>query len=164
MSTATLTLREQHQVFTDTTAAYLAGEDAIPGDCWRTALACLLEVPRDDVPHFIHLYGIDGDSEDLDLELGARWWRESVAWVERTRPGWTIRSWTPTGWPFYNGDNLGAPDRVLLTGGSPRGDWLHVVLVDAETGALAHDPFPGGEGVLEPYVDRVALVREEWLA
>lgn len=160
--TTTITLREQHQAFTDTTAAYLAGEDVPPGDCWRTAIACLLEVPRDEVPHFIADYPLE---DDVDVELGPQWWQESVAWVEQQMPGWTLRCWTPGNYPFYTPEQASnAPDRVILTGQSPRGDWPHVVLVDGATGVLAWDPFPGGQGVLEPLVDIIALVRKEWVA
>ena len=152
MTITAVSLREQHQRYTENTAAYLAGEDVVPGDCWRTALACLLEIPRDDVPHFAY-----------DYPKGNEWWHRSVSWVKQQRPGWTLSAWGPGNWPFY-ADHVShdAPDRVLVTGGSPRGDWSHVVLVDARTGDLAWDPFPGGEGVLQPIVDRVALVREEW--
>lgn len=175
-------LAHQLQEFTDTTARYEAGEDVTPGDCWRACLASLLEVPRDDVPHFIDLYPVP----DLDaardpherMEMaqeirlaemhGPRWWRESVAWVQEQRPGWTIAAWDRTEpWtPMYADwvkDDPEVPARVILTAPSPRGSWNHSVLVDAITGKLEHDPFPGGQGVLPGPGDRVALVREEWL-
>ena len=155
-------LREQHQAFTDASDVhrFLAGEDAVPGDCWRTALACLLEVPRDEVPHFAHLYPAAGTLE---------WWDASVAWTRATRPGWTLGCWRrpAEGWfdRFYSSDEGSiAPDRVILTAPSPRGDWNHSVLVYAATGELAHDPFPGGAGVGAGEGDIVALVRQEWLS
>lgn len=133
----TLDLERQHQRYTDTTAAHLAGDpDAVPGDCWRTALACLLGVPRDEVPHFVHLHP----------EEGPAWWHASVAWVEEQCPGWTLVNIAPA-FPVYL-EPEAAPRRALLTGQSPRGDWHHVVVVDAITGGLVHDPFPGGGGVL----------------
>lgn len=177
-------LQHQHQEFTDTTQRYHDGEDVTPGDCWRACLASLLEVPLAEVPHFIHLYPDlpeDADPAELAAEArlaerhGARWWRESVAWVQEQRPGWTIASWDrPEPWtPFYNLDwapelpasvtSSGIVPRLILTGPSPRGDWHHSVLVDAQTGELEHDPFPGGEGVLPGPGDRVALVREDWI-
>lgn len=176
-------LAHQFQRFTDTTARFQAGEDVTPGDCWRACLASLLEVPHDDVPHFVHLYdgGVGAPGEegvewrDSTEPDGPRWWRESVAWVQQQRPGWTLAAWDrPEPWtPFY-GYEPGqtdllrreipeAPLRVILTAPSPRGAWNHSVLVDAQTGELEHDPFPGGEGVLPGPGDRVALVREEWL-
>jgi hypothetical protein len=158
-------LAHQLQRFTDTTARYEAGEDVTPGDCWRACLASLLEVPRDDVPHFIDLYPTEGEEPH---ELGPRWWRESVRWVQQQRPGWTLAAWDrPEPWtPMYSDEYDGReplPMRVVLTGPSPRGAWNHSVLVDAQTGELEHDPFPGGTGVLDGPGDRVALVREEWL-
>lgn len=166
-------LAHQLQEYTDTTAAYEAGEDVVPGDCWRACLASLLEVPLADVPHFVYLYPVTDDADESDAVRALRavygpdWWRESVAWVQQQRPGWTIAAW---GWtagepwsPFYGYGAEGAPSRVILTAPSPRGAWNHSVLVDAQTGELAHDPFPGGTGVLDGPGDRVALVREDWL-
>lgn len=168
-------LRHQLQEFTDTTAAYEAGEDVVPGDCWRACLASLLEVPLAEVPHFIHLYPLEQEDPEGGHPEGPRWWRESVAWAEQQRPGWTLAAWDrPEPWtPFY-GFEPGrvdllrrelpeAPERVILTAPSPRGAWNHSVLVDAQTGELEHDPFPGGGGVLAGPGDRVALVRPEWL-
>lgn len=170
-------LRHQYQEHTDTTAAYEAGEDVIPGDCWRACLASLLEIPIAEVPHFIHLYPAVPLVNPTDAEIHAReqhgpeWWRESVAWVERIRPGWTLANWSAASidWPLYGeGDAAeGAPDRVIITGPSPRGNWQHAVLALADSGEIEHDPFPHGHGVrgLEPGPCEVsALVRPEWLA
>ncbi len=163
----------QLQRYTENTARYLAGEDVVPGDCWRTVLASLLEVARDDVPHFTHEFdgGVGAAGEEIeDHPEGPRWWRESVAWVQRQRPGWTIAAWAWTvgdPWtPLYATwleEDAQVPGRIILTGPSPRGAWNHSVLVDARTGELEHDPYPGGQGLLPGLGDRVALVREEWL-
>ncbi|GAA1915053.1 hypothetical protein GCM10009775_04360 [Microbacterium aoyamense] len=155
-----VSLREQLQEYTDTTAAYHRGEDVIPGDCWRACLASLLEVPIADVPHFAHLYPTEGTLE---------WWDASVAWVRETLPGWTLGCWRrpEEGWfqRFYSADEAAnAPDRVILTAASPRGAWNHSVLVSVRTGELAHDPFPGGTGVGEGPWDVVGLARLEWLS
>ena len=166
-------LRHQLQEFTDTTERYEAGEDVVPGDCWRAALASLLELPLAEVPHFIHLYEQERDPEPELVQLaGPWWWRETRAWVEQVRPGWTVAAWErPTDgedWrPIYGetakDDPEGIPSRVILTAPSPRGAWNHSVLVFDLDGSLAHDPFPDGGGVLEGPGDVVALVRPEWL-
>lgn len=148
----TTDLAAQHQL-------YLDANGDIPGDCWRTALACVLEMPRDDVPHFIHLH-----ADDPDDEFGnGGWFVASRAWVEEHRPGWTLRAYDPT-FPFWTepGPPPDVPPGMILTGQSPRGDWLHCVVVDWQTGELVHDPYPGGGGVLS-LVDVVALVRKEWI-
>ncbi|RUQ07023.1 hypothetical protein D8M34_06010 [Microbacterium sp. HSID17254] len=160
MPDPTVTLREQHQehLSIESTQAWAAGDpDATPGDCWRACLASLLEVPIAVVPHFVALYP---DTEDeLTATHGPPWWRESVAWVGEVRPGWAIGAWdVPSPWKPVYLPGAEAPDRVILTGRSPRGDWLHSVLVWDANGTLAHDPFPGGEGVNPPYSDRIALV------
>lgn len=133
-------LDRQHQRF-------LERDGDIPGDCWRTAIACLLEIPRDDVPHFIHEHG--GDEESTD------WWYATVAFVEAARPGWTLVCLRPY-FPIYAHPEDG-PARVVLTGGSPRGAWLHCVVADAITGELVHDPFPDGTGVTD-HVEVSALI------
>jgi hypothetical protein len=159
--TITSSLREQYQEHTDVTAtrAWAAGDDdAIPGDCWRACLASLLEVPIVDVPHFVALYPDVDDG--LGPTLGPQWWRASIAWVGKVRPGWTLAAWdVPAPWTPIDPTPGDAPDRVILSGRSTRGDWSHAVLVWDADGTLAHDPFPGGAGVREPYVDRITLIR-----
>lgn len=146
-----MSLTRQHQ-------RYLDANGDVPGDCWRTALANVMEVPRDEVPHFIHVYA---DAPDDELGNGA-WFVESRAWVERERPGWTLKAYEPT-WPFWTVAPEGIPQGVILTGQSPRGDWLHCVVADWTTGELVHDPHPAGGGVLSQ-VDVVALIRKDWIA
>lgn len=116
-----------------------------PGDCWRTALACLIQVPRDEVPHFIHDY--PGHKVSPRGELSTPWWwLKSVEWVEQQRPGWTLENYAPR-FPVYDGDDV--PSRVIISGQSPRGDWLHAVICDSTTGELVHDVHPSGDGVLD---------------
>lgn len=157
-----MTLREQYQEHADleSTRAWAAGDpDAVPGDCWRACLASLLEVPIVEVPHFVALYPDEDDG--LTQTLGPQWWRASIEWIGEVRPGWTLAAWdVPDPWhPVYPepGD---APDRVILSGQSNRGDWLHAVLVWDADGTLAHDPLPGGSGVRPPYLDRITLLRK----
>lgn len=129
------------------TQKYLHGDQDIPGDCWRTAIAGLVGADRDDVPHFAHLYGADAP------ELA--WWDATVAWVEKFKPGWTLTCLKPV-FPVYLNPEL-APRIVIASGASPRssvaaeGLW-HSVLVDAITGALVWDPHPDRTGLAsEPY-------------
>ncbi|MDF2508460.1 MAG: hypothetical protein K0Q52_2319 [Microbacterium sp.] len=147
MSTTTTDLRRQHQ-------AILDANGPVPGDCWRTALACLLEVPRDEVPHFIHAH---------NNEPG-EWWLSSVAWVEHQRPGYTLAAWDPR-WPIIQWDGIepeDAPQWAILTGKSPRGDWQHCVIASARTGQILHDPHPAGGG-LRSQDDVAVVVRKEWV-
>ena len=105
-------------------------EDGHAGDCWRTVIACLLEIPRDHVPHFAELYP---DESSLD------WWYKAVEFVEKQIPGWTLKCLSEFEFPIYKFPE-DAPKKVILSGRSPRGDWHHVILVDAVTGEKVWDP------------------------
>lgn len=123
---------------TQLTQTITAANGLIPGDCWRTAIACLLDLTDPlCVPHFIHEHR---DGADID------WWIASAAFVEERVPtGQTLLCLTPT-FPVYQDPDKAYP-HVLATGPSPRGDWLHTVVVDAITGELIWDPHPSRAGL-----------------
>jgi hypothetical protein len=115
-------------------------------------LACLTnQTSPADVPHFAELYPEPGDA----------WWTASVEWVEEAIPGWTLRCYDPV-WPLYGG-LYGVPEYVIGSGPSPRGDFLHSILVRSGDGAPVWDPHPSRAGLAGPVVDVVALVRKSWL-
>lgn len=133
-------MRRETQAHTD-----IGGD--VPGDCWRTAIACLLDIPRDDVPHFL------AHEDDPD---GNGWWAETVAFVEQHRPGWTLQNYEPL-FPVYAQPEV-APQHVIGVGPSPRGDFLHAVIVDAITGETVWDVHPSRAGLAGPLVEMSALV------
>lgn len=49
------------------------------GDCYRTALAILLGLDRDDVPHFVQLARADIHND---------WWNPTIDWLDER--GWSI--------------------------------------------------------------------------
>lgn len=108
------------------------------GDCWRTAIACLLEIEQDKVPHFAELYP---DEETLD------WWYASVKFIESKLPGMTLVC-TQVLWPWDVAPD-DAPEKVIVSGKSPRGDFYHSVIYNAKTGELNWDPHPSGAGILD---------------
>lgn len=114
----------------------------------RAAFASLLDLPLDEVPHWVDIY------INVDDHVVQEMWDEVIEFVEAYRPGMTL-NWVKAEFPIYTS---GALPYVILTGKSPRGDWNHCVLVDSETGELAWDPHPSGGGVLEPLVDVMCLV------
>ncbi len=98
----------------------LAGIDT--GNCLQAAVASLLELPLETVPHFAAIPGDDGE-----------WW---WALVEFARGhGFAIAQCDE---PI--GGVLG-----IMTGKSPRGDFQHVVL--ARGAEIVHDPHPSRAGV-----------------
>lgn len=116
----------------------------IPGDCWRTAIACLLGVPVLEVPHFIHEHTDDNT-----------WWARTVAFVQAAKPGWTLRLLQPN-FPVYLWP-VESPLHVIATGPSPRGNWQHSVVASAIDGALVWDPHPDRTGLAGPIDDVAAL-------
>lgn len=117
-------------------------EDGTPGDCWRTAVASVLDVEDPlSLPHW-------GLSED-------RWWEDTVEWVHENRKGDFIYipisdepgvdAWYE--WWNFHRDRYGIT-HVVLHGPSPRGDFFHVVVGDAQTLLPVHDPHPS-DGMLE---------------
>jgi hypothetical protein len=113
-------------------------DNGIAGDCWKTAIACLLHIPRETVPHFLQLEQVIPDYN---------WWDETVKFVQAKVPGWTLVSLVDTTFPIYTNPESG-PQRVILSGQSPRGDFLHAVIADAVTGEMLWDPHPSRAGIL----------------
>lgn len=97
------------------------------GNCLQAALASVLELPLDQVPHFC-----DANAHGL----GYDWYAEMNAWLTQ-RFGLMVvyirasPEWKPTG-------------LHLLSGTSPRGSQHETVGRD---GAMVHDPHPVGGGV-----------------
>lgn len=112
------------------------GHDAngVPGDCYRTAIACLLDAAAPtDVPHFV--------------EAGDAWWDETQKWV-RARgdalyylPVPVPEDWQE--WWDYHSQRL---DHVILSGPSPRGTFGHAV-VGTPNLEVVHDPHPSRAGL-----------------
>ncbi len=90
------------------------------GNCMQAAIASILEIPLENVPHFM-LYAED------------EWWNRFEEWAGQfglqpigIDPG---GDWKPRGWH-------------LIIGGSPRGEFDHCVVGYA--GKPVHDPYPDG--------------------
>tara|TARA_B100000519_G_scaffold202912_1_gene222979 strand:- start:40475 stop:40870 length:396 start_codon:yes stop_codon:yes gene_type:complete len=98
------------------------------GDCWRSAIASVLGVPRDAVPHFVRDYGDD-------------WMRATLDWLQ-TNEQPTLRYTEDYTFPI----GRSASPYVMMAGKSPRGH-PHAVVADARTGEVVHDPHPSREGL-----------------
>lgn len=96
------------------------------GNCWQTAIACVLDLELDEVPHFVDLH----DTHGID------WWHYTTEWLYHR--GYEIYR-IPT--------HLYTNEYYFVSGLSPRGNWFHVVIY--RNGKMVHDPHPSGEGILE---------------
>lgn len=112
------------------------------GDCFRACIASILELPLDDVPHFVQI-GLTPHPDDPQplAEGNSDWWYYLRDWL---RPRGLIYFDIPAG--------EDAPDALIsalgyhtITGLSPRGDWQHVVV--GRGGEIVHDPHPEGGGL-----------------
>lgn len=115
--------------------------DGTPGDCLRTAAACALRIRPDTVPHFA---------------------MSRVTWYQRMRLharsinyDWALI--TPERMDEFNvWGALGSNARMVATGPSPRGDYLHCIVVDRNARYL-HDPHPTRAGLAGDVVDYLVL-------
>lgn len=110
-------------------------ENGSVGDCWRACIASVIGRPIAEVPHFVRDHGDEG------------WFEATNAWLAE-HVGQTFL--------YYDGEHAARAERrhevtpreyVLLDGKSPRGDWYHVVVADAVTGEVVHDPHPSRAGL-----------------
>lgn len=118
-------------------------EQGQQGDCYRTVLACLLDVEPEAVPHFM---------ADPNLPV-RKLWRQVDAWLLEHHGLRYIQL------PFATDDldaflvqtnRVNPGVRFDLTGNSPRGT-QHCVIV--EDGEIVHDPHPEGGGIVGPGED-----------
>lgn len=127
--------------------------EGIAGNCYQAALASVLELPLEQVPHF---------AQDME-----RWQETSSAWlsargiirsfyVDENLAGLTYPLYIEAGSDWWGTPASGAILGVLGAGPSPRGPFRHVVVLSPESGLMIHDPHPSGAGVLE--VDEVELL------
>jgi hypothetical protein len=97
----------------------LAGRgDGVPGNCVQAAVASLLDLPIEAVPHFL---------------LFDRWNHVLTDWLNER--GYGIRVLNATEIP---------DERCIVAGMSPRGV-AHVCI--AEAGRIVWDPHPSGDGL-----------------
>lgn len=115
------------------------------GDCWRTAIACLLDkTSPQEVPDF--KYTAQGG-------LNQDWWASSWTWLRGQ--GYDLDHWPLSA-------EKPAPDYPhIITGRSPRkrlnGEAIYHALLASGTTVL-HDPHPEGGG-LETYTDVYTVLR-----
>lgn len=121
--------------------------DARPvGDCWRTCVAMLLDLPPAEVPHWVDQYLTIGnvttdrwpDFEGIEVEVPA-FAVATQTWL--TQRGLALYS--------YDGPPGNYTGFAIATGPSPRGDFSHAVVVYV----VAMEPQDRGDGILRPVPD-----------
>lgn len=111
------------------------------GDCWRAGIASILGCPISEVPHFVRDYP---QSENDDT---ARWFEETRRWLTENYQLTVLYYDNPDAIRAEYRAEPSAYPHILIDGQSPRGDFLHVVVGDAITGEIVHDPHPSRVGL-----------------
>lgn len=114
------------------------------GDCWRTAVACLLDMPPADVPH---LNGPDYTQGQQSIEMRAWLAERRLTLFDFAWPGDQPLDMLLASLVHVVGDR---PLHFMVSGTSPR-DTVHVVI--ATIGGVVHDPHPDGGGLIGPVED-----------
>jgi hypothetical protein len=113
------------------------GDPTRKGNCVAACVATLLDIPLEQVPHFVEFGIALGDSDDVhDISAGNNWWSMLLGFMA----GKGL-------WPVHL-DSLDHAERgevVFVAGKSPRGVTHQVLYRDGE---LWHDPHPSRAGVL----------------
>ena len=111
----------------------------LPGNCLQAAVASLLDLEVDQVPHFA---------------LYVDWFAAMRRWARDTREGdftyfeFPVPEQYATAWESVVAWGREHDAHLLLSGPSPRGPFWHVVVgnVDLE---VVHDPHPSRAGLVE---------------
>jgi hypothetical protein len=124
----------------DTTTAFADQEylhDPVAGtvgDCWRAGIA--------SIPHFVRDY----PSRDEDTTV--RWFDETCRWLTEHHGVTALYYDQPEATRAENRAEVSAFPHILIDGRSPR-DVAHVVVGDATTGRILHDPHPTRAGLTD---------------
>ena len=110
--------------------------DGNPGDCFRTAIASLLDLDPSTVPHFA-THGAD------------EWWDKTREWfAEQGGQFYYLPLPIPDDWQAWWDEYRDVTDFVILGGPSPRGPFQHVVVGTPDL-LTVHDPHPSGDGLVD---------------
>jgi hypothetical protein len=127
------------------------GPDNIPdqqGNCFPACIASILEINLDDLPNFCAYHGPDYPSRWVPpawYVFTNTWltnnYNMSIVWLEGFKKNNTPEDCIE----YYEADGV-ISDYCMGAGKSPRGDFLHGVVLDID-GNLVHDPHPLGNGI-----------------
>lgn len=113
------------------------------GDCVRTCVASIFEVADlNRVPNF------------ADEGGEWKWFLAMRLWARERDLDFGGAS---TSFPVFPVPVDGPQRYALVSGPSPRGDFLHMVIADSVTGEILHDPHPSRDGLAGPISDVIAV-------
>lgn len=112
-------------------------ENGSYGDCFRACIASLLELPSEQVPHFMGEGYRDGQTMQRELnEFLAKFDLCYYGILQKPEDPWRWQEWLACGWnPYY-----------IWSGHSGIAD--HSVI--GRAGEVVHDPAPSQRGIIGP--------------
>lgn len=119
-------------------------DNGVIGDCYRTAIACLLEVEPTEVPHFYEDLGVERDLTPDEYQAPVRWLREM---------GFDLIE------AYFDGDDIEVddilahqavvnPGRYYILSGKSRNQVNHVVICRDD--GIVWDPALDDSGIIGP--------------
>lgn len=105
-------------------------EKGMIGDCWRACIASILDLPCEEVPHFVR----------EEIEGKGHWMELTVRWLNGR--GFGIVQCSRDGLPKW----ISYGTLMIACGPGPR-HGNHCVIMD-QSGSMVHDPHPSREGIL----------------
>ena len=115
-------------------------ENGVYGDCWRTAIACLLDLDPEEVPHFND--SLDKSGDDVRME--------TMEWLS-----WRALTYITIGWPgelsikdVLTSVGIQNPHVFYLFSGESRTGVNHTVIGRGD--AIIHDPSLDNSGIVGP--------------
>lgn len=115
----------------------LLKENGEIGDCWRCCVAALVELPAEEVPHF--LADAIKDSSHHQMDADTQEWLNQQGWYMVEANKYHFHRWARSG--FH-------PPVMIACGPTSRSKKLgehHAVAMRADE--LLYDPHPSGEGL-----------------
>lgn len=121
------------------------GTKPVYGDCWRCCIAAILQVPADEVPHFVKFAEEQGRSADA---LTQTWLAKRGYWLIEGADH--REAWQVFGVPAYSSESHLVPILPMMCCGptvrSKNERMTHAVVMDG--GKLLYDPHPSNAGLL----------------
>jgi hypothetical protein len=110
------------------------------GNCFQACVASITDTPLEEVPHFC-----DGENEN--------WWSDTKKWCEQNGLVVVNFEWNINLLPTLEAID----DHYIVSGPSPRGNWLHSVV--GYKGKCVHDPHPDDAMLAGDPVDIMLIVK-----
>jgi hypothetical protein len=117
-------------------------DEGIIGDCWRTSIACLLNLHPSEVPHFCDKNNWNNFNSSLDV---------AKEWLKSKGYGYWEFAFKSTLENILNSVQANAPDTYYILAGNSSNNIGHSVICLNDK--IIHDPSIDNSGIIGPMDD-----------